>query len=466
MTNNFLPPRNYSLDKTILRQYDVRGIVGKTLHAHSAYLLAALLAQTLGADEKKVVVGGDGRLSTPELKSALVAGFVDYGVDVVELDGVVATPELYHANYLLQSPLAVQVTGSHNPKEYNGFKMVKNQKPFWGGDIAAFAGKTLPLKPDKPGKHETKNLRPQYIADLLKGITLPDNINVAWDAGNGALCLALEKILPQLKGKHHSINNFVDGNFPQHHPDPTVEKNLAQLQAVVKKEKCDLGIAFDGDGDRIGVVDEDGVVLWGDQLLILYSRLVLQKNKNAIIIADVKASQLFFDEVEKMGGRAVMAPTGHSIIKSEMKKQHSLLAGEMSGHIFFADRWPGFDDALYAALRLLEIIAVEGISLKQFRLSLPPMINTPEIRIDVREEDKMPIVEKLKAALKNAKIEFNDIDGLRVRSGRGWWLVRASNTQNCLVARAESDSADNLKKMITTINQFLAAAGAPTISDY
>ncbi len=460
---NFENISNHRLDPTILRQYDVRGIVGKTLHPRCAYMLAGLLASVLPADEKQVVVGGDGRLSTPELKSALIRGFIDYGVDVVELDGVVATPELYHANYFLKMPMAVQVTGSHNPKEYNGFKIVKHQKPFWGQDIADFKNKTLPPLPSQKGKHEKKSMRAQYIKDVLAGIVLPQDMKVAWDPGNGALGLALENILPMLPGEHHVINGAVDGHFPAHHPDPTVEENLLQLKKLVKDKQCDLGIGFDGDGDRIGVVDEDGMVLWGDQLLIFYSRLVLQKNKNATIIADVKASQLFFDEIEKLGGRAVMAPTGHSIIKTEMKKQHSVLAGEMSGHIFFADRWPGFDDALYAALRLLEILAVEKTSLKKLRLSLPPMINTPEMRLDVKEEEKMPIIENLRSLLRASGVEFNDLDGIRVREGKGWWLIRASNTQNCLVARAETDSPENLKKLINKINDYLVAVGAPTL---
>ncbi|MGI9461735.1 MAG: phosphomannomutase/phosphoglucomutase [Alphaproteobacteria bacterium] len=456
-------PLDYVLDPTILRQYDVRGIVGKNLYPHSAYLLAGLLSQTLAFEKKKVVVGGDGRLSTSGLKSALVAGFCDYGVDVIELDGVVATPELYHANYFLNMPLAVQVTGSHNPKEYNGFKIVKEQKPFWGRDISNFQQKTLPAMADKKGVLEKKNLREEYVKDLLRDITLPDNLSIAWDPGHGALCLALEKLLPKLLGKHYVINRTVDGNFPSHHPDPTVEKNLLPLKELVKKNKCDAGIAFDGDGDRIGVVDEDGEVLWGDQLLIFYSGLLLEKNSNATIIADVKASQLFFDEVKKLGGQAVMAPTGHSIIKSEMKKQNALLAGEMSGHIFFADRWPGFDDALYAALRLLEILAFKNTSLKKLRLALPKMINTPEIRLEVKEEDKMPIMTRLKKLLAEANIGFDDLDGIRVRDEKGWWLIRASNTQNCLVARAESDSQMHLKQILKKMNDFLSLAGAPEL---
>lgn len=462
----------YQFHPSILRQYDLRGIVSKTLLPESARLLAFLLAEQLQQKNlsKQAVVGGDGRLSSPKLKQALIKGLLESGITVLELADVVATPELYHAQHHYQIPLAVMVTGSHNPKEYNGFKIMLAGKPFFGSNITALQNRNLDefiIRPN--GDHQIINLRQQYIADLLKDIQLPKNLKIAWDIGHGALSPAITTLLPKLRSmgldNHITLYNSIDGNFPAHHPDPTILENLQDLITTVRQEHCDIGFAFDGDGDRIGVVDETGTVLWGDQLLILYSQLLLQRIPNATIIADVKASQVFFDEVTKLGGQAVMAATGHSLIKNQMKKLQSPLAGEMSGHIFFSDRWSGFDDALYAALRLLEVLAITGKSLKTLRQALPVRSNTPEIRLVVKEEEKQPIMQKLIQLLQTAGVKYNPTDGIRAETAKGWWLIRASNTQNCLVLRAEANDKESLKELVTTLQYWLQKAGAPTLPD-
>src|SRR5580700_6392759 len=434
----------HRFDPTILREYDIRGIVGTTLFAADAEAVGRAFAATLaeaGAPDAKrrVAVGYDGRLTSPELEAALVEGLASGGADVVRI-GRGPTPMLYFAAATLKVDGGIMVTGSHNPADHNGFKLVLGGKPFYAdaiqrlGAIAASLG-----APSGPrGRIEERSVFDDYVARVLRDYDGARPLKVAWDPGNGATGEVVTQLTAQLPGTHHLINAVIDGHFPAHHPDPTVAENLAQLQDEVARHGCDLGIAFDGDGDRIGVVDAKGRIVWGDQLLIVLARDVLRRHPGAPIIADVKASQVLFDEIARAGGEPMMSQTGHSLIKARLAATGAPLAGEMSGHIFFADGYYGFDDATYVAVRLLGVLARADESLDQMLDKLPPVFNTPELRLPCDDTRKFAIVAALSERLRRRGAEIIDIDGVRVKSADGWWLVRASNTQAVIVARAES----------------------------
>jgi phosphomannomutase len=361
------------------------------------------------------------------------------------------------------------VTGSHNPPDYNGFKMVLANKPFFGRQIQqigarAAAGEVVAAA---PGSERGVDVMADYVARLLSDWDGGDRLlNVVWDNGNGAAGEALQRLVTSLPGEHTVLNAEIDGNFPAHHPDPTVAKNLAQLIAEVRARGADIGIAFDGDADRIGAVDDEGNILAGDQLLVILARDVLKDRPGATIIADVKASQVLFDEVSAAGGTPLMWRTGHSLIKAKMAEIGSPLAGEMSGHIFFADKWYGFDDALYAAVRLLGIVARMDGKLSAVRAALPHVLNTPELRFDCADTRKFAVIEEVAARLKASGATVSDIDGVRVSTKDGWWLLRASNTQAVLVARAEAGTQDGLDRLKAALVEQLEASGlaAPDFS--
>jgi phosphomannomutase len=368
---------------------------------------------------------------------------------------------LYYATHQLSSDAGMMITGSHNPPNFNGIKMVLSGKPFFGTDIQRL-GKKIESGDFNYGRGSTKkyNVKLSYIKRLLQDFSSAKELSVAWDPGNGSSGEIVQELIKSLPGKHFLINEKIDGNFPAHHPDPTVENNLVQLKKVVIENSCDLGIGFDGDGDRIGVIDSKGRILWGDQLMVLFARDVLKSHPGAPIITEVKASSVFFDEVTKAGGVPVMWATGHSLIKSKMSELNSPLAGEMSGHIFFADKYFGYDDAIYAAIRLLTILSHSKKSLTELYDGLPKMLNTPELRIDCSEERKFDVIKEIKNRLgSEVDITVSDIDGVRVETKEGWWLIRASNTQAVLVVRCESTSKRGLsflKKQIR--NQLTASA--------
>ena len=340
------------------------------------------------------------------------------------------------------------VTGSHNPPDYNGFKMMLGKKAVYGDQIQAL-GKTAAAGDyvDGTGSAETADIAGAYVDRLLQDYHGGRELTVVWDAGNGAAGDVLQALAAKLPGRHVLLNETIDGTFPAHHPDPTVEANLVQLQDTVRGMGADLGIGFDGDGDRIGVVDGQGRVIWGDQLIALMARDVLDANPGATIIADVKASQVLFDEIGRLGGNPVMYKTGHSLIKSKMAEMKSPLAGEMSGHIFFADKFYGFDDALYVAVRFLSQVAAGEASVDSLRDSLPAVVNTPELRFDCDETRKFEVVEEVRARLAANGADVNDIDGVRVNGPDGWWLLRASNTQAVLVARCEAGDEAGLGRL-------------------
>ncbi|MGE0094742.1 MAG: phosphoglucomutase/phosphomannomutase PgmG [Alphaproteobacteria bacterium] len=440
MKHNFHP--------TILREYDVRGVIGETLAAADARAVGRSFGTALVRDGgKRVAVGYDGRLSSPEMEAAVVEGLASCGLEVIRV-GLGPTPMTYFAVKHLAADGGLMVTGSHNPPHYNGFKMATSKGPFYGDAIKALGARAASGDFAKGvGKVIEHSVFDAYVDRLFRDYDGQRPLDVAWDAGNGAAGPAMVALIQRLPGRHAMIHQTIDGRFPNHHPDPTVEANLAQLKELVAKEGSVAGIAFDGDGDRIGAVDGKGRVLWGDQMMMLLSRDVLRDKPGATIIADVKASQALFDEVARLGGKPLMWRTGHSLIKAKMAETGSPLAGEMSGHIFFADRYYGYDDALYAAVRLLNVIARSGKTLAELRDELPQMINTPELRFPCSDDRKFQVVEELKARLKADKAKVDDIDGVRVSTPDGWWLLRASNTQDVLVARCEASSADGLQRL-------------------
>jgi phosphomannomutase len=451
----------HEFDPTILREYDIRGIVGKTLSAADARAIGQAYALTLAeAHGSRLAVGYDGRLTSPELEAALVDGLRAEGAEVVRI-GRGPTPMLYYAAATLGVDGGIMVTGSHNPPDYNGFKFVFLGKSFYGAAIQRLGetARRLGAPRSNRGGIQERAIREDYVARLARDYHGDRPLTVAWDAGNGATGEVVQELTARLPGRHFLLNETIDGTFPAHHPDPTVPENLAQLQEVVARETCDLGIAFDGDGDRIGVVDSQGRILWGDQLMIVLSRDVLSRHPGAPIIADVKASQVLFDEIARLGGQAVMAVTGHSLIKAKLAELGAPLAGEMSGHIFFGDGYYGFDDAIYVAVRLLDILSRTGHSLAEMRDRLPVVINTPELRFACPESRKFEVVREVRERLLSAGAEMTDIDGVRVRRRDGWWLLRASNTQAVLVARAESSTEAGLARLKNELAAELAASG-------
>ena len=442
-----------------LREYDIRGIVGKTLGEDDAYAIGrgfgTLVRRGGGA---RVAVGRDGRESSPLLEEALVRGLTESGADVVRV-GLGPTPMLYYAEAVLDVGGGIMITGSHNPPDYNGFKMVLSGRPFFGADIQALGAAAGRGDWDAgSGSVADEEILDRYVDRLLEGFD-GAAFRIAWDAGNGAAGPALEKLAAKLPGEHHLLYTEVDSRFPNHHPDPTDEANLADLKALVAAERLDFGIAFDGDGDRIGAVDGEGRVIWGDQLLAILAEPVLAALPGATIIADVKASQALYDRIAELGGKPLMWKTGHSLIKSKMKETGAPLAGEMSGHIFFAHDYYGFDDALYAAVRLIRAVTQLGGSLTALRDAMPAMVNTPELRFQVDETRKFAVVEEVLERLAAAGAEVNRTDGARVNTADGWWLLRASNTQDVLVARAEAKDQAGLDRLVAQIDEQLALSG-------
>ena len=454
---------SHQFNRTILREYDVRGIVGSTLNPEDAYALGrsyAALATSEGT--KRVAVGRDGRTHSPELEAALVRGLTEGGLDVVRV-GMGPSPMLYFAVATLDVQGGIQVTGSHNPADYNGFKMLLNGRSVFGTEIQDLGRRAAEGDwSEGQGKIEEVDIVDSYVDALVKGFD-GKAYRIGWDAGNGAAGPIVEKLVKRLPGEHYVLFTEVDGRFPNHHPDPTVEANLVDLKKLVAEKNLDFGFAFDGDADRIGAIDSQGRVIWGDQLLIILAAAVLKDEPGATIIADVKASQTLFDRIAEMGGKPLMWKTGHSLIKSKMKETRAPLAGEMSGHIFFKHLWYGFDDALYAAIRTIRAVSASGKSLTELKSEMPVSVATPELRFQVDEARKFAVIGEVAERLATEGASVNSTDGVRVNTPDGWWLLRASNTQDVLVARAEAKDQAGLDRLMAMVNEQLEKSGIAAV---
>jgi len=454
----------HSLHPTVLREYDIRGVVGDTLTPDDALAVGRAFGSIVSrGGGRTVCVGWDGRLSSPGLADALVQGLTSTGMEVIRV-GLGPTPMLYFATKTLDTDAGVMITGSHNPPEYNGIKMLTRSGPFFGPDIQTLG--RIAATGDfvvADGSSRSADLIDAYVEKMAADYRGPRDLKVVWDAGNGASGEVLRRLLPKLPGTHTLLFDEIDGTFPNHHPDPTVEANLAQLRAEAARVGADFGVGFDGDADRIGAIDGLGRVVWGDQLLAIYAEDMLTKFPGATIIADVKCSSALFEHIAKCGGRPLMWKTGHSLLKAKMIEIGSPLVGEMAGHIVFNDGW-GFDDGLYCAVRLLDLVSRSGTTLAALRDRLPLMVNTPETRFQIDESRKFAIVTETRDRLRAAGAEINDIDGVRVDTPDGWWLLRASNTQDVLIARCEASDEAGLERLKAEVLEQLRLSGAPAPS--
>ncbi len=455
------------LNSTALRAYDIRGEVGKQIFTEDAYYIARAFATKIirktNNKNPKLVLGYDGRISTPSLKAEVIKGLVDAGAEVFDI-GVGPSPMVYFTVRSKNMDGGMVITASHNPKQDNGFKMMYNKAPLFGEEIKEI-GRMCEAGDFAEGKGVVHNfpVKEEYLNNLAGALEGSNeflkDLKIAWDPGNGSAGEIVGELVKRIPAKHFLINEKIDGNFPAHHPDPTVAENLQQLIDLVKKEKCDIGLAFDGDGDRIGAVDGEGRIIWGDQMMIFFADDVLADIKGAKIIADVKASQAFFDKVKEFGGEAIIWKTGHSFIKQKLMETGAPLAGEMSGHIFFNDKNYGYDDAVYAAVRLINYFVKRKLKPSDAVSKLPKSYASPEYRIMVPEADKLRIVEEIRAKIKESPAEVSEIDGIRVMEKGGWWMVRSSNTQSAISIRAEGNSEAELDALKDKINGILSVYG-------
>ncbi len=434
------------LAQTIFREYDIRGIADEQLLSPDVEVLGqALGTYLIRASGPKISLGRDTRLSGPRLHEALLKGLLKAGCQVVDI-GVVPTPLLYYSVYHLKTDGGIMITGSHNPSEFNGFKSMTRETSLHGEEIQKIFH--LIQQNDLAqgdGSVETADVVTPYVDEIAGQFNWKRRVKVVFDGGNGVAGPVMHRLAAKLNIDAHELFFDMDGNFPNHHPDPTVEKNLEHLKRAVAENQAELGIAFDGDSDRIGAIDEKGNVVWGDILMLIYGREILTRKPGSTFIGEVKCSQVLYDELKRLGGNPIMYRTGHSLIKAKMKEERAELAGEMSGHMFFGDRYYGYDDALYAACRLLEIVANSGKPLSAQTDGLPKMYSTPEIRVDCPDELKFDLVRRMVERFRKTH-QVVDIDGVRVLFEKGWGLVRASNTQPVLVMRFEAPSPELVKQ--------------------
>lgn len=506
----------HKFEKTILRKYDVRGIYGKDLHDIDAYFFGFAYAKRAireFAKEKKfstnnnhkkenkkqnyllnIVVGCDGRVSSPNLHKELIRGILDAGINVIDI-GVASSPMVCFVADYLKSIACVAVTASHNPKEYNGFKFDLKGKPFFDTQILQLAKfvSTERKIANKEGKYKQINLDKEYLDHVCNIPNLNNNTNhnsvlpikshkpnidnkqntnldtrkprlkVLFDCGNGVTGPIIVQLCKKLKKNFNiladAIFTEINGNFPNHHPDPTVKKNMEILSKEVVKNNYDIGIGFDGDGDRIGIIDEKGRLLYGDQILLILAKDILKQHPNAKIVAEVKASKVVYDEIKRAGGNAIMSKIGHTYIHKVMDNEGALLGGETSGHIFFSDYFKGVDDAIYAGLRMIAIILKNKRKMSEFVDEIPATFCTHDLKLEISEVDKFKIIERIAKKLKKEKREFNDLDGIRIDTNDGWWMVRASNTQNVLVGRCESDTKEGLENIKKEFTKYVVGGG-------
>ncbi len=457
------PQRECMLNPAVFREYDIRGVADRDLPDDGVETLGRAIGGFIqrgaeGSEVPRMIVGADCRLSSPRLKNAILAGLAKSGCAAEDI-GIVPTPVTYHAVLRSGAAGGVMITGSHNPADYNGFKVMLGGSTIHGEDIQELrriieAGRFT----EGAGGITREDAVSAYVEDLAARFAFPRRVKVVFDGGNGTAGPVLKRILAALNVEPIELFFEMDGHFPNHHPDPTVPDNLSDLQAAVRASGAELGIAFDGDSDRIGAVDERGEVVYGDMLMLIFAREILSRRPGATFISEVKSSQSLYDKIAEWGGRPIMWKTGHSLIKAKMKEEDAVLAGEMSGHMFFADGYYGYDDAIYAALRLVDIVSRSGRPLSAQLEGLPKMYATPEIRVDSEDETKFKIVAEAARMLAERLYEVNETDGVRVRFSNGWGLLRASNTQPVLVMRIEAGTAEELAEYQATMEDLLGEA--------
>lgn len=460
------------LNQNIFREYDIRGRVDIDFDAKAVYRIVRCFAEHVKKmGGQKIVVGYDGRHSSPLFEAAAMHAIDSLGLDSVRL-GLCATPVVYYGAKHVDANGSIMITGSHNPADFNGLKFTCMGSPFYGVDIQNLKHDVLKDGSDIPHNFSSsrpcENFKEAYVKHIVSDYHAhyPQNkLKIVWDMGNGATGPFVEAALKDFGGDHILLNKEVDGSFPAHHPDPVVAKNLAELIQAVHHHNADFGIAFDGDGDRLGVVDERGDIRWGDQLLMLFAMEALKQQPGCDIIADVKASQQLFNYIEHLGGVPHLSPCGHSIIKKKMIEMNCMLAGEMSGHMFFGDRNFGYDDAIYAAFRLLGIANQLSVSLGSWFSQFPKTYTTPEIRVNCDHINKFSVVDAVRDHLHRHQEKFNDIDGIRLESEEGWWLLRASNTQEELVVRIEGKTTTSLQRLSEKLEVLLNKHGLSFIEN-
>ena len=442
-----------NINPQIFREYDIRGLVDVDLTQESTELIGKSIGTYIYRNGgKTLTVGYDMRASSTPVRDSLIRGINSTGCDVIDI-GMVPTPVAYFSLHHLKPDGGVMITGSHNPSEFNGFKISNGLHSLYGESIQEL--RRLIDSNDfelGSGKLSKENVLEEYIQDIFDRVKVSRSVKVVVDGGNGCFGIVGPKLLKRIGANIIELYCEPDGNFPNHHPDPTVEKNMLDLSKKVKEERAELGIGFDGDADRIGIVDEKGEILWGDQLLMIFARDILKYNPGATIVGEVKCSQNLFKDIEGHGGIAVMSAAGHSLIKNKMQETNSLLAGEMSGHICFADDYYGFDDAIYAACRIIQIVASSKIKVSEMLLDVPKTEATPEIRVDCPDDRKFEIVRELTESFRK-NYDVIDIDGVRVNFGEGWALIRASNTQPVIVFRFEANNAGRLAEIISIVRK-------------
>lgn len=452
------------LKPTIFREYDIRGIADQDLLSPDIVTLGKGMGTWLRRNGiRRITLGRDCRLSGDRLHAALLEGLLSTGCEVTDI-GQVPTPLLYYSVFHLEAEGGIMITGSHNPAEYNGFKVMAGRGTIYGDKIQQVRQiiENGSFESGSGTVREADVVTP-YVEEIAAQFHFQRRIKVVLDAGNGTAGPAMHRILERLNVDAVEMYFDMDGRFPNHHPDPTVEHNLVHLRDAVRAHGAELGIAFDGDADRVGALDENGTVVWGDMLLLIYGREILTRKPGATFIGEVKCSQLMYDQLKALGGNPIMYKTGHSLIKARMKQEHAELAGEMSGHMFFADRYYGYDDALYAACRLIEIVAASGKPLSAQLAGLPRTVSTPEIRTDAHDETKFDVVARVAEHFKEIR-PVVDVDGVRVLFERGWGLVRASNTQPVLVMRFEAETEELLEEYRREVEQVVEAVSAATIA--
>ncbi len=482
------------INKTIFRSYDIRGNSLSDVNPIIAYKIGFCFTQmninnkqsnkahsTINSEfqnlsDSKIIakmqqcsqadnyicVARDGRLSSPILYQALVNGIIDAGGMVVSI-GIAPTPMLYFADKLLQPQASIMITASHNPKDDNGFKMMSQGKSFFDQQIQYLLDKILATNWSNmpsiftiPPEVEELNITDQYIDRILQKITINSKLKIAWDSTNGAAGNITKLLITKLPNKNIIINSQIDGNFPGHDPDITIAKNLEQLIELVISQNCDIGVAFDGDADRVVIISRKGRIVLGDQILCILAQDVIAHNSNAKIIMDIKSSGAIFDQIKLYGGEPIMWKTGHVYIKDKILSSGALLAGETSGHIFLADKYYGYDDGIYAALRFIDLLSRSAISLDDIIDQLPKYHTSPEIKILVPDNIKFNIIEQIKIDLITKNVSFNDIDGIRITKGKSWLLIRASNTEAKIIIKYESDSLEGLNKLRLQLDSLLS----------